>query len=154
MKTLIICDSVYHGNTKKIADVLAAELDAAVMASLEVTEAKLQEYDLVGFGSGIYGGMHYRGLLDFADKMSSEQKEKAFIFSTNMLGGNFMDMHHKRLRDKLQEKGFEILGEFSCKGYDNSGPLKLIGGINKGKPDEGDFERARAFARIIKEKAE
>lgn len=154
MKTLIVCDSVYHGNTKKIADVLAAELDAPVLASSEVTEARLQEYGLVGFGSGIYGGMHYRGLLDFVDKLPLKQKGKAFIFSTNMLGRNFIDMHHKRLRDKLEKKGFEILGEFSCKGYDNSGPLKLIGGINKGKPDEGDFERARMFARTIKEKAE
>jgi len=31
MKTLIVCLSVHHGNTKKIADAMAAVLDAEVI---------------------------------------------------------------------------------------------------------------------------
>jgi flavodoxin len=152
MKTLIICDSVHRGNTKKIADVLAKELDAPILTSAETTEEKMREYDLIGFGSGIYMGQHYKGLLAFVDGLTPRQDRMAFIFSTSGFGEGFMDKHHKNLRDKLQSKGFKIVGEFSCKAYDDYGPLKLIGGINKGKPDEKDFEKAREFAKELKGK--
>jgi flavodoxin len=49
-------------------------------------------------------------------------------------------------------RGFSITGEFSCKGWDTVGPLKLFGGINKGRPNEDDLEEARVFARGLKEK--
>ena len=49
----------------------------------------------------------------------------------------------------MAKKGFRIIGEFSCKGYDTFGPLKFIGGINKGKPDEKDLKRAREFAKTL-----
>jgi flavodoxin len=52
----------------------------------------------------------------------------------------------------LVNRGFSIAGEFSCKGWDTVGPLKLFGGINKGRPNEGDLEGARVFARRLKEK--
>jgi flavodoxin len=56
------------------------------------------------------------------------------------------------LKEKLSGKGFEIIGEFSCKGFDTWGPFKLIGGLNKGKPDEEDFKSAERFANSLKEK--
>ena len=53
MKTLIICESVHHGNTKKIADAMAAVLNAEIKKPAEIDVGKLGEYDLIGFGSGI-----------------------------------------------------------------------------------------------------
>lgn len=150
MKTLIICDSVHRGNTKKIADVFAKELDAPIVTSSELTEREMREYDLIGFGSGIYNGKHYGRLLDFADSLSNEQKKKAFVFSTSGFGEGQMERHHRMLRNKLLNKGFEVLGDFSCKAYDDYGPLKLIGGINKGRPNEEDFMKARNFALKLK----
>jgi len=50
------------------------------------------------------------------------------------------------LRKKLIEKGFNIVGEFSCKGFDTFGMLKYIGGINKNRPNEKDLEKAKSFA--------
>ena len=32
-----------------------------------------------------------------------------------------------------------IVGRFSCKEFDTFGPLKLIGGVSKGHPDEKDI---------------
>jgi len=48
-------------------------------------------------------------------------------------------------------RGFTIAGEFSCRGWDTFGLLKLIGGINKGRPDEQDLKRAEDFARHLKD---
>jgi len=50
---------------------------------------------------------------------------------------------HKLIIEKLKEKGFSIVGEFSCLGYDTAlSPT----GINQGKPDMQDLESAREFA--------
>ena len=43
-----------------------------------------------------------------------------------------------------------IADEFCCKAWDSWGPLKLFGGINKGRPDEKDLAAAKAFAERLK----
>lgn len=55
----------------------------------------------------------------------------------------------KKLARIAAEKGCSVLGEFGCKGYDTFGPFKLVGGLAKGRPDEGDLDRARSFFRDI-----
>jgi flavodoxin len=60
---------------------------------------------------------------------------------------------HSSLRKKLLDKCFEIIGDFSCKGFDNFGPFKLIGGLNKGHPNQEDIKKAKEFARKVKQKA-
>jgi len=109
----------------------------------EVDIDAIEKYDLIGFGSGIYFLKHHKNLLEFIDKLPSTKK-KAFIFSTKGVTPNFIN--HMLLKKKLKRKGFEIIGEFSCKGYDSFGILKYIGGINKGRPNKKDLKRAREFA--------
>ena len=58
--------------------------------------------------------------------------------------------YHNVLKDKLASKGFKVVDEFACRGFDTFGPLFLIGGLNKGKPDEKDLENARQFAVRLK----
>jgi flavodoxin len=147
MKTLIICESVHHGNTKKVADAMAVTLAATVVKPGEVDVSKLQEYDLIGFGSGIYMGRMHKNLVRLATEMPA-LKKNAFIFST--AGGADKISNHKALKDILTRKGLSIAGEFTCKGHDTFGPLKLIGGLNKGKPDAKDLEDARQFAAGLK----
>ena len=147
MKTLIICISIHHGNTKKIAKTMAYVLNADILEPVNVDISNLEEYDLVGFGSGIYGWKHHNSLLNLIDKLPHTNK-KAFIFSTR---GNFIRIvplknYHNKLRCVLLKKGFEIIGEFSCLGLDTSGPLRFTGGKNKGHPDEKDLDDARKFA--------
>ena len=144
MKTLIIYESVHHGCTKKVVDSMAGPLKAEVKKSGEVDAGKLAEYDLIGFGSGIYMGKHHKNLLKLADSLLKMDK-KAFIFSTSG-GANENLKDHKALKIKLEEKGFKIVDEFNCPGWDTFGPLVLIGGFNKGRPDENDLEKARQFA--------
>jgi hypothetical protein len=59
---------------------------------------------------------------------------------------------NKPLEEKLSEKGFDIIGEFSCRGFDTYGPFKLIGGISKGRPNEKDLQKAGKFAQDLSEK--
>ena len=54
MKALIIYESVHLGSTKKVAEAMGKALDADVKQPRDVDPEKIAEYDLIGFGSGIY----------------------------------------------------------------------------------------------------
>src|SRR5665647_1985738 len=146
MKTFIVCFSYHHKNTEKIASVFAKTLDAEVKMPGEVSPQGFSEYDLVGFGSGISFGKHYKVLIDFADKLPPVTKKKAFIFSTSGQTAKASKFHQK-LRELLQSKGFDIVGEFNCAGFETYGVLKIVGGIQKGHPDEADLKQAETFAK-------
>ncbi|MEI7649718.1 MAG: hypothetical protein WCJ47_08445 [Methanomicrobiales archaeon] len=50
-------------------------------------------------------------------------------------------------------KGYTVIGEFGCAGWNTNSFLKYFGGLNKGKPDAKDLMNAEAFARDMKQKA-
>jgi len=153
MNALIICISIHHGNTKKIAKTIAEVLNARLIKPNEVNINELSEYDLIGFGSGIYFSKHHKSLLNVVDKLPKLDGKKVFIFSTSgMKQGGLFNRFDRSLKEKLRERGFDIMGEFSCLGFDTSGPFKFIGGISKGRPNKKDLENARSFALDLLEK--
>ncbi len=161
MKTLIIYISIHHSNTEKIAEAMAEILDAKLINPREVDIDSLSEYDLIGFGSGIYFGKHHKSLFKLADKLPVFKGKKSFIFSTSGVSNwqNIINntlnrtLHfHNPLKKELLKKGFNIIGKFDCRGWDTVGPFELIGGINKGSPDEKDFKEAENFARVLKDR--
>jgi flavodoxin len=77
--------SIHQKNTEKIANVLARVLDAPIKTPQQTNPEELQEYDLIGFGSGIYGAKHHESLLELADKLPQVTNKHAFIFSTSAL---------------------------------------------------------------------
>jgi flavodoxin len=149
MKSLIICFSFHHKNTEKIAKIFAQILEAEIKKPFEVKPEEIDKYDLIGFGSGIYFWRHHQSLFQLVKNLPKGEKN-AFIFSTSGIKIPLIDFH-KPLRKMLLQKGFKILAEFSCPGFDTFGPLKIFGGINKGRPNEKDFEKAKNFAIKIKE---
>ena len=150
MKALIIYISVHHGNTEKVAKVMANILDAALLEVKQADASMLAQYDLIGFGSGIYFGKHHESLLNFADELPMLGNKKAFIFSTSGLRKiRFIHDFDEPLKEKLQRKGFDIIGEFSCRGLDTYRATQLVGGINKGRPNAKDLKQAEDFARRI-----
>jgi flavodoxin len=151
MKSLLIVFSYHHNNTEKIAKVFAKVLDAQVKSPQETASDELKKYDLIGFGAGIDSGKHYRELLDFADALPQVPDKKAFIFSTSgMTGEKKLTKDHSALREKLQSKGYLIVDEFQCKGFNTNSFLKYFGGINKGRPNSEDLKHAEAFAEKLK----
>jgi len=152
MKTLVICFSYHHKNTATIALAIAGPLKAEIKTPQEVDLNSLSGYDLVGFGSGIYYGNVNKSLLQLTDKLPQTTDKKAFIFSTSGRTGN-ASKFHKQLREKLQSKGFTVVNEFNCAGFDTFGPFKIVGGINKGRPNEDDVKQAEAFAQSLNQPA-
>lgn len=151
-KNLVIVYSYHHNSTAKIAHEFSEVLDAEVKTPEEVVLEELHEYELIGFGAGIDSGRHYKPLLDLADRLPNVNKKAGFIFSTSgMQGEDKVKKDHSLLREKLEAKGYTIVGEFSCKGYNTNSFLKFFGGMNKGRPNREDLEDAQAFAEKLKD---
>jgi flavodoxin len=150
MKTLIVYISVHHKNTEKVAKVIAAELGADLVSVGGVQPAALTAYDLIGFGSGIYDHHFHQALLHFVETLPTVTEKQAFVFSTCGVGGT---RRHAAFKELLASRGFLVVGDFSCKGWDTNSFFKLFGGINKGRPNEEDLEEARVFARGLKDKS-
>lgn len=143
----VVYASVHHGNTRRIAEALATELSADLFDVDDVTDA-LPEYDLVGLGSGIYFGRHHRSIRQLVSSWNDPPK-RVFIFSTAGLP-SLRFLQHSSLRRALRRKGCEIVGEFCCRGWDTVGPLWLLGGINRKRPNDQDLRRACQFAAELK----
>jgi flavodoxin len=144
--------SYHHQNTKKIAEAIGKALEAQIKTPQQTDPEELQQYNLIGFGSGIDSGKHYKVLLDFAEKLPQTANKKAFIFSTSGVATHrYMVKIHSDLRGKLQAKGYVIVGEFNCKGFNTNSFLKYFGGMNKGKPNAEDLKRAEEFAQNLKQ---
>jgi flavodoxin len=152
MKVLLVLFSYHHMNTEKVANVFAKVFDAQIRTPQQTNPQELQEYSLVGFGSGIDSGKHYKPLLDLADNLPQVTDKKAFIFSTSAIQGDEkVAKDHLALREKLQLKGYVIVDEFSCKGFNTNSFLKYFGGMNKGRPDAEDLKHAEEFAQNLKQ---
>jgi len=150
MKSLLVLFSYHHNNTEKIANVFAKVLDAQIKTPQQINPEELQEYSLIGFGSGIYGEKHHKVLLDLADKLPQVTNRKAFIFSTSALTRE-VAKNHSPLREKLQSKGYMIVDEFACKGFNTNSFMKYFGGMNKGRPNAEDLKHAEEFAQNLKQ---
>jgi flavodoxin len=150
-KSLLVLYSYHHKNTEKIAKVFAKVLDAQIKTPQQVNLKGLQEHSLISFGSGIYGAKHHTYLLALADRLPQVANKKAFIFSTSGITGEAkVAKDHSLLREKLQSKGYLIVDEFGCKGFNTNSFLKLFGGMNKGRPNAEDLKNAEEFASNLK----
>ena len=152
MKSLIVCVSKSHGNTRRVADRMAEVLDAEVVAPESVDPETLREYDLVGFGSGIYYMTVDARLRKLLGRVTAVADVRAFTFFTSGARKIPLMDYNKPVRKQLESKGFEVIGSFSCRGFDTVGPFGLIGGINKGRPDDRDLDRAAAFAARLRKR--
>ncbi|WP_297199486.1 flavodoxin domain-containing protein [uncultured Flavonifractor sp.] len=145
MKTAICYYSRHHKNTLNVLEAMAQEGQVDLIDVTTRQTVRLEDYDCVGFASGIYGFDVQKAVVEFARQYLSQGKPVFFVYTYGGAKGNGA----KALTEIAREKNCPILGEFSCKGYDTFGPFKLVGGIAKGHPDERDLENARSFFRQI-----
>ncbi|MFI7357592.1 flavodoxin family protein [Streptomyces avidinii] len=148
MKTLLVCTSVSHGNTRRVAEAMAGVLEARVVAPQEVSAAEPAGYDLVGFGSGVFSQRMHPDLLGFVRALPASPG-RAFVFATSGLPELALAPFTRPLVRLLEGKGFEVEATFTCRAFDTWAPFKLVGGINRRRPDEGDLTAARAFAKAL-----
>ena len=124
------------GNTKKIAEAIATELD--VVAENVKTKAKLAEESFVFLGAGKYGPLRSWGLTEFIDGNNFDGRKVA-LFGTS---GDGKGKEVQALEETLTAKGAKISGRFYCKGM-------FLFIINRKHPTSEDLENARKFAREL-----
>ncbi|MFE3873979.1 flavodoxin family protein [Kitasatospora sp. NPDC059146] len=155
MKAVIVCVSVSHGNTRRIAEAIARPLAAPVVAPEELDPADLTGYDLVGFGSGVFTGRLHPRLRRFVSAVpsaapSAEHPCRAFVFATSGLPEPGFRPFTRPAERALAAKGFRIVDGFTARGHDTWLPFRLVGGINKHRPDSRDLAAAHAFAERLR----
>ena len=149
MKTLIVCHSFHHGNTRKVAGAIAEVLDARVVSPEEVTPELVAGYDLVGFGSGVYMGKVHHDITDLVAALPDMSGKRAFVFITS---GSYCEEYVRPVHDLFKARGLVPLGAFECGGLDT---YRFPGSdFCAGHPDADDLEHARDFARQIKRQLE
>jgi flavodoxin len=148
-RSAIVFVSRHHANTQRVAEAMARAIGADLLNAETTDPQTLTKYDLIGFGSGIYFGSPHRALRRLVLDLPPGTK-RVFVFST--AGLPFLSrLWHCRLKRKLCRKGYLFVGEFSCRGWDTVGPLRLIGGLNRHHPSDDDLNRASLFARSLQE---
>lgn len=142
MKTAIIYYSKHHGNTKKLVDAImrgtrdeVLSVDAGRCAGMD-----LSKYDRIGFASGIYYSRFHEEVIRAVERLPEKQKV-FFLYTCGVMRKGYT----AAIEEAATRRGAQILGAYGCPGFDTFGPLKLIGGIAKGRPNQSDFERAVSF---------
>lgn len=141
MRKAIVYTSVHHGNTEKLVKRIAEECQVDLIDAIKQMNADLNDYDMIGFASGIYYSKFHQSILKFSEENLSADK-KVFLICT--YGGS---ANYKSIEQILDKKRSKVIGKFGCKGYDTFGPFKLVGGIAKGHPDDEDIKNAVEFVR-------
>ncbi|MEN3042463.1 MAG: flavodoxin domain-containing protein [Fervidobacterium sp.] len=146
MKCLIIYTSKHKGNTKKVALEMADELKCEAKTVEDVNPSELDNYELIGIGSGIYAFGMDKKLKKLFKKVSQQKSKKVFLFSTS---GDLNGIkYHKSMKKFLEKKGFAIIGEFNCPGA-YTGWFFGKKNINIDRPSKVDLEKAREFVKEI-----
>ena len=82
VKTLILYESLHHGNTKKLVDAIAAEYPVEI-CDARLFEGDLSKYDLIGFASGIYAWDFGKPVYDKIEKLIGLEGKNCFSLCTS-----------------------------------------------------------------------
>jgi flavodoxin len=144
VRIAIIYKSIHRGNTRRVAEAMAAALGAELYTVAEAAGLDAGQFDLIGFGSGIYFCRHHHDLRRLVTTWP-RVPPKSFVFSTAGIS-SLASWWHGSLVRLLRRRRSEVVGQFSCPGFDTFGPLWLIGGLHRGRPSEADLARAAEYA--------
>lgn len=145
-KIIIIYASMHHENTYKLVKAISDKYKVEMIDATKHTDVNLQEYDVIGFASGIDFGKFYEAIENFAKVNLPNKKQVFFLYTCAMERKGFTDS----MKEIAMEREATILGEYGCKGYNTYGPWKLIGGMNKNHPNECEIMSAVKFFEKIK----
>lgn len=145
MKTAICYYSRHHGNTLKVLEAMAEGQAIDLIDVASRAEVHLEQYDAVGFASGIYYSKFHDSVTSFAQQCLPENKDVFFVYTCGSKRGGYT----KAIAEAVTAKRANILGEYGCRGYDTFGPFKLVGGMAKGHPNTDELQKAREFYRFL-----
>ena len=87
MKTAICYYSRHHGNTLKVLEAMAEEGEVDLIDVTTRQLVRLEEYDCVGFASGIYGFEFQKAVVEFARQYLPQGKPVFFVYTYGGLRG-------------------------------------------------------------------
>jgi len=112
MKSLIVYCSEYKNNTEKVARIFAEKAECELINIRDVSDINIENYNLIGFGSGVYKESLSPKLFKLVEKLNLKGKS-VFVFSTNGAG---MKYYNNSLIKLLESKAAINKGSFACKG--------------------------------------
>ena len=151
MEAVIIYCSDYNHNTEKIARIFAEKLQCKLISIHDAKDINIDNYKLIGFGSGVYRESISPKLLRLVDKLPLQDKN-VFAFSTSGAG---MAYYNKRLLHLLEVNGAKVVGSFACKGsftakdFTDKKIFEFMGRLSQGHPNEKDYKKAEKFIHKI-----
>ena len=124
------------GNTKRLAEAIAAELGVqALPISAPITE----KVDVLFLGNSYYAFTIAPEVREFVAGLEKDKVGKIINFGTAAM----MNSTYKKVRSVAATKDIPVLDrEFHCKGE--------FKGMNKGRPNEDDLKAARVFVKSIR----
>lgn len=142
MKTWV-CYYSKGGNTKKIADAIAEELN--IQQSEQIPPAyPLEDVGLLFLGTAEYAGQPDPKMVEFIRTLTTKRVKNVVVFGTSGSGeidGKAINI----VKNLIKQKGINVLDEtYACKG-------KFFVFMNRRKPDKNDIQGAKAFARKVYE---
>ena len=108
MNAAICYSSQHHGNTLRVLEVLASRYDIDLIDVTSRIAPHLEQYDAVGFASGIYYSAFHPTVQHYADQYLPAGKDCFLIYTYGMKRKGYTGS----MRKILQPKGCRILGEF------------------------------------------
>lgn len=124
------------GNTQRLAEAIAAELD---IHAYPISKPIDEKVDVLFLGNSYYAFTIDPEVRDFVSKLSKDKVGKIVNFGTAAM----MKSTYKKVRSVADTVGIPVLDkEFHCKGE--------FKGMNKGRPDQNDLKAAREFAANLK----
>ena len=124
------------GNTKKVAEVIAAQL--GVKAEDVKAKKDLSKGSFVFLSSGCYGGKPGEEMREFITGNDFKGKHVALLGTSGMGDGDEVNV----MEELLKTKGLLIKGSFCCKGQSRSS--------SAGHPSDEELTNTREFANKMK----
>ena len=134
MKTLVYYQS-RTGNTKKVAEAIA---EALGIQARSIEEEAPSEADLLFLGCGVYAASLDKQLKAFVERIKGKFIKRVVMFGTSAGGKKPFGM----LKRCLKKNGILVAEQF----------LYIPGSwwvMNKGRPNQDDLEKAKAFAKEV-----
>ena len=143
-KRIIIYYYSYHTmSTKKLLEGVVKDFSNITLVPVTPdVQIDLENYDYIGFASGIYFMNFGKPIHDLLKRTESLQGKPCFTLSTS---GGLSEGYKTSIKDLIEKKGGIFLDGFNCLGFDCIFPINLFGGKNKGKPDDEDIKNAQDF---------
>ena len=108
MKTVLCYYSYHHGNTRKVAEAMAAAGDVTLLDVRTTPTADLSGYDCVGLASGVYFGKPHESVPAFARQYLPAGMPVFFVCTYGASPGKSLEA----LEAVAREKGCPVLGSF------------------------------------------